>query len=243
MAFSQFYTFRHPFSSLLRTIGVIFSSLLRLFLGRSLRYSFAFTGEDRIIESILKPTFQYQGYYVEVGANHPKFLSNSYGLYRRGWRGVCIDANEALITKYAYYRPKDLAICALVSDKAINRTFYKVQNNVLSTTSPEGKDAVLKEGLEVQSIEMKSKTLNQILAECSTPNTFDLLSVDAEEHDLEVLQGLDFNQFQPKLVVVEDENFDWEMPEKSPIYCLMKQHDYQLEGFVLKNLYFVKIGD
>ena len=54
MAFLQFYTFKHPISSLFRTIGIIFSSLNRLVLGRSLKYSFSFTGEDRIIESLLK---------------------------------------------------------------------------------------------------------------------------------------------------------------------------------------------
>lgn len=100
VVFCQFFTWKYPVRSFLRVMGIITSSISRLFLGRSVKYSFAFTGEDKIIEGILKPLITNHGSYVEVGCNHPKFLSNTYGLYRKGWRGICIDANQNLISKY-----------------------------------------------------------------------------------------------------------------------------------------------
>src|SRR5690606_9742190 len=115
-SFRQFFTWRYPLRSLLRTISIIFSSLVRLSLGRSLKYSYAFAGEDKAIEGLLKPRITKPGFYVDVGANHPTAFSNTYGLYRKGWRGICIDANAKLVDLYSLYRPKDQAIVALVSD-------------------------------------------------------------------------------------------------------------------------------
>src|SRR5690606_712600 len=107
---------QYPFRSLFRTIVVILSALVRLLLGRSVKYSFAFAGEDKVIEGFLKPRITEPGFYVDVGANHPTLFSNTYGLYRKGWRGICIDANQDLIDSYALYRPMDKAIAALVSE-------------------------------------------------------------------------------------------------------------------------------
>ncbi|MFD2203192.1 FkbM family methyltransferase [Shivajiella indica] len=220
-------------------MGIIFSSLNRLVLGRSLKYSFAFTGEDRIIESLLKAKITYNGFYVDVGANHPKFLSNTYSLYRKGWRGICIDANKNLIKKYEFFRPKDHAVHALVSDIATSRTFYQVQNNVLSTTDARFLRDFEQEGLEVKEEVMQSTTLTDILDRYHAPKDFDLLGVDAEEHDLEVLKGMDWNRYRPRLVVVEDETFDFRNRAIHPMVFFMQQKGYDLKGYVLKNLYFM----
>src|SRR5688572_26390007 len=48
MSFRQFFTWKYPLSSLFRTTAILGSSILRLLLGRSLKYSFSFAGEDRI---------------------------------------------------------------------------------------------------------------------------------------------------------------------------------------------------
>ena len=37
------------------------------------------------------------GFYVDVGCFHPKKHSNTYFLYKRGWRGVNIDMEEEKI--------------------------------------------------------------------------------------------------------------------------------------------------
>lgn len=159
VSFSQFFTWKYPVRSFFRTLAVIFSSIVRLLLGRSLKYSYGFAGEDRIIEGILKPQITKDGFYVDVGCNHPQFLSNTYGLYRKGWRGVCLDANQKLIDKYPLYRPKDRAVCQLISDSPGERTFYAVQNDVLSTTEEDFLDQYRKEGMAIDSRKMLVRTL------------------------------------------------------------------------------------
>ena len=236
--FHQFFTIRYPFRSLWRCFQVLFSALMRVFLGRSLRYSYAYRGEDRVIEGILKPLITQSGFYVEVGCNHPKFHSNTYGLYRKGWSGICIDANERLIQKYSLYRPNDVAVCALVSNEERAMAFYRVENDVLSTVDPANLRQVETLGLQHEVVTKKAKTLTAILQSHAAPARFDLLSIDAEEHDFEVLTSLDFNVYAPRLIVVEDEDFGWTNHQQNRFVQFLKPKGYQLVGYVLKNAYF-----
>jgi len=237
---SQFFTWRYPFSSSYYVIAAILSAMVRILLGRSLKFSYAFAGEDRNIESILKPLMTKNGFYVDVGCNHPIFLSNTYLLYRRGWRGVCIDANETLIGMYRKRRPRDKAVNALVSDKEVEVDFFLVQNNVLSTIDATIAEGYKNEGLKISETELVSRRLTSVLKECNAPKHFDLLTIDTEEHDYEVLLSLDLNQYVPRLIVVEDESFDTNLPSSNDVYVYLIANDYRLAGYLLKNLYFLK---
>ena len=239
-SFRQFFSWKYPFRSLFRTVAIILSALLRLLLGRSLKYSYAFAGEDKIIEGLLKPRITEPGYYVDVGANHPKLFSNTYGLYRKGWRGICIDANQKLIDLYGLYRPRDKAITALVSDDREERFFYQVENDVLSTTETEYLEDYRQGRLSIEAHGFSSRQLTDILDAVHAPTDFALLTVDVEEHDLQVLRSLDLNVYRPRLIVVEDESFDPLFPEQHQIYHYLSCSGYRLEGYLLKNLYFMR---
>jgi Methyltransferase FkbM domain len=240
VCFTQFFTWRHPLS-FFHAIHQLYLSALRLFAGRSARVSYAHTGEDRLIDSLLKPIITQKGFYVEVGCNEPIFISNTFSLYKRGWNGICIDANETLIKKYARLRPNDRAIAALVSNEKATRDYFIYANNVLSSTEQMNIDINDEPGFEVlQTKKMQTESLTQILDRCQAPAHFDLLSVDAEEHDLQVLQSLDFSKYAPKLIVVESESFDPSNPQHDLIYQLVMSKGYVFEGSVLKNLYFLK---
>ena len=54
-----------------------------------INYSYSQEGEDMILkESYLK----IKVVFIDVGAHHPKRFSNTYLLYRKGWKGINIDA-------------------------------------------------------------------------------------------------------------------------------------------------------
>ncbi|MCS6794478.1 MAG: FkbM family methyltransferase [Raineya sp.] len=243
MSFTQFFTFRSPILSFLRVLKYLFLSLNRLSFGRSARLSYAFKGEDRLIESILKPRITKTGFYVEVGCNHPTFISNSFLFYRRGWRGICIDANERLIAKYQYQRPKDKAVCAFVSNSLLPVEFVEFTNDVLSSSDKAYIQQCLQQGNRIASKKiMQPRSLTEILDEQQCPKNFDFLSIDVEEHDYQVLLSLDLERYQPRLIIVEAEDFNPEKPEQHPIFNLLKSNNYRLEGYILTNLYFTKLN-
>lgn len=241
MSFYQFFTFSYPISSFFRSIKYAIIALLRIPLGRSIRLSYSFTGEDRIIESLLKPLVTYNGFYVDVGCNDPRFISNTFLLYRRGWKGICIDANEKLIKKYKKIRPRDKAVCALVSDEKKEMEFVELTNNTLSSTNSKHLKQWMLEGQNIISKKtIFPKTLTSILDDHKAPYNIDLLSVDVEENDLNVLQSLDFAKYHPRLIIVEAETFDPRNPSHHPIYNLLTQKNYKFNGSILTNLYFSK---
>jgi FkbM family methyltransferase len=212
-------------------------------MGRSVRVSYAFTAEDRIIESLLKPLITYEGFYVDVGCNDPRFISNTFLLYRRGWKGICVDANEKLIAKHKKIRPRDKAICALVSNEKKEMDFVTLTNNVLSSAENKYLHEMRQQGQQiVDKKRMTTRSLTEILDECHAPSSFDLLSVDAEEFDLMVLQSLDFNRYIPKLIVAEAEDFEANNPTVHPMYIFLTGKGYKLTGSILTNLYFTKIN-
>ena len=242
VSFRQFFTFRSPLFSFARALKYLAHALARVVLGRSIRVSYSFTGEDRIIEALLKPRISAPGFYVDVGCNDPRFLSNSFLFYRRGWRGICVDANAELIARHRRIRPRDTAVCALVSDEKKPTTFYRLTNSVLSTTEEKFLEGYLASDQKVEEAkEMLPSTLTEILDACGAPAVFDFLSVDVENHDLPVLRSLDFTRYSPKLIVVEaTEVFDPTSPAADPISALLLQEGYRFAGSVLDNVYFMR---
>jgi hypothetical protein len=211
-----------------------------LLLGRSLKFTYSFTGEDRILESLCKSRITESGFYVDVGCNHPIFLSNTYLFYKRGWRGICIDANEKLIRKYKFYRPRDKGFCALVSNTKEKREFYKLTNDVLSTTEQHLLEPYTKQGQSIETTLMEPVSLTEILDDLNAPRTIDILSIDTEEHDFNVLQSLDLEKYSPRIIVIEVENFITVNPQANEVYNYLVSKKYFLEGFILTNLYFSK---
>jgi FkbM family methyltransferase len=238
--FPQFFTLKYPVRTLLRSLGMIVTCACRPLSGRSLFQSYAFTGEDRIIESLLNLKLGQTGYYVDVGCNHPIYFSNTYKFYKKGWRGICIDANHEMIRKYSFYRPKDIAIPALVSSKIEARDFYHFTNNVISTTESKFIESYQAEGQQMRVQKLTTQTLSSILATNNAPTTFDLLAIDAEEHDLEVLKSIDLRIYKPRLIIIENETFNSLDPLRDEILQHLLPHGYAFSGYVLKNMYFLR---
>lgn len=74
------------------------------------RSSYSQHGEDAIILELLSHYDLKGSVYIDVGANHPSDISNSYLLYRKGYRGIVIEPNQELIGLFRKFRPGDIAL-------------------------------------------------------------------------------------------------------------------------------------
>jgi FkbM family methyltransferase len=208
--------------------------------------SYSQTGEDRILANILGNTGFYvdgnTGFYVDVGCNHPQAFSNTFELYKRGWMGVNIDANQHLIKKHQRLRKRDLSICAAVSDQEQEVVFTDFEDSLVSSLSAEhisewGKVRKIKEKRIVNTV-----SLSRILDGCNAPKDFDLLCIDVEGHDFEVLSSLNLSIYRPKLIVIEMHSFDLLDPSSSKIYEYLRVNDYKMMGYVVMNGYFSDVS-
>ena len=81
----------------------------------SKKFYYSFSGVDIVIKSIFKDLNN--GFYIDVGCQHPIKNNNTYLLYKKGWHGINIDLDEDNINLFKTARPKDLNINIAVSDK------------------------------------------------------------------------------------------------------------------------------
>ena len=56
--------------------------------------SYSQYGEDLIIYDFFKHHFDIKGNYLDIGAFHPKMISNTHILHTLGWRGTVIDLDD-----------------------------------------------------------------------------------------------------------------------------------------------------
>ena len=227
---------------IVRALRLLIAEMALKWCDRDAIISYAQTGEDRIIRALLAehkgPYGEEKGFYVDVGCNHPTKFSNTFELYKRGWRGISIDANQALIVQHQQIRPIDQSVYAVVSDTEKEQMFTYFKDNLVSSLSPEhiGKWAQKREVAREESVNTIS--LNRILTQKSAPKELDLLSIDVEGHDLEVLKSLCLETFRPTLIVIEMHDFQISRCEENPIYQHLIKRGYRMVGYVTMNGFF-----
>ena len=204
------------------------------------RPSYAQTGEDRIIEHYLHYMDRTRtGFYVDIGCHHPFRGSNTLNLYSRGWRGVVVDGNPELIALFKRVRPRDTAICAVVSDQERPVTFTLAKRPELSTLSSNFERDWIGESGVNKRVTVSAVTLQTIMRENKVPSTFDLLSIDVEGHDYEALTSFNIDAFRPRIVVIEMHGFLPASQSTNRIYCYLEQKNYQLRSYSVMNGIFL----
>jgi FkbM family methyltransferase len=145
---------------------------------------------------------------VDVGASDGRTLSNSFPFLALGWSGVLVEplpsAFERLRSRYA---DRDDVVCVQAAcGEADGSAELAVGSDPLGMTSSLGT-----RGASARTVNVPVRTLTSVLSSSGAPAEPAILSVDAEGMDYEVLAGLDFDRFRPRVVVTED---DLRQPDK-----------------------------
>lgn len=68
-------------------------------------------GQDQFVHFMLDGTSSALKY-LDVGANHPTVINNTYALEKRGWSGMCVDlVADQFAALYASQRPHTVLVC------------------------------------------------------------------------------------------------------------------------------------
>jgi FkbM family methyltransferase len=219
-------------------VRLAMTEIVRRVLDRHAQLSYSMAGEDLLLQRILGGE---PGFYVDVGCNFPDKYSNTFALYKRGWRGVCIDAVPDFVAAHRRLRPRDQQVHAAISNQPgeVSFTWFRDDDQIASL-DPERSarnSAARREGVAIR---VAARALTDVLVEHAVPAEFDLLSVDVEGHDYQVFQSLDFARFRPRLVVVELLGAGRELGElmQQPVARLLIDAGYQWVGYAYQNGYF-----
>ena len=194
-------------------------------------------GEDKILFEIIPKNLS-KGFYVDVGCFHPKKYSNTYMLHKRGWYGVNIDMEEDKIKTFNIIRPRDFNYIAAISDRVENVKIFRNQKFGVSSTI--NKDIINKNDI-IDEIQIKTETLNNVLKLSPFKNKqIDLLNIDTEGNDFKVLKSLDFEIYNPKIIIIETHLKDIQKILMSEPYKYLINKNYNLVSWNIYSLIFIK---
>jgi FkbM family methyltransferase len=145
------------------------------------------------------------GYFVDVGANDPKNMSQSWQLEQKGWRGILVEPQPALAQKLREQRRAEVFACVCSSPENAGKTLKFQVSGIHSSLDLNFFVAGMR---KQEIIDVPARTLDDILTEAKAPVPIDLLAIDVESHEIEVLKGVTLTRWRPRLIVIEDLAFD-----------------------------------
>jgi len=218
------------------------SSIRQQWFTRYARESYSQEGEDLILEAYFYK--KSSGFYVDVGAHHPKRYSNTYRLYLRGWRGLNIDATPGSMRMFRRLRPRDINVEAAVSSVSKELTYYIFNEPALNTFD---KQLALKRAAEKpffikQEVRIVPVPLWKLLDQYMPPNVaIDLLTIDVEGLDYDVLQSNDWDRYSPEYILVEClDTLAFDSDSSNPIRQFLSDRCYEPSAKTKNTMLFMR---
>jgi len=227
---------------MLRATFLPFADALSALVGRvdpARAWSFAQEGEDLVLRRHLED--RRSGFYVDVGAHHPRRFSNTLHFYERGWRGINIEPSPDAFALFNRARPRDVNLSLGVSERPGRLTYYVFSDPALNTF-----DESLKKDREAHTpyrvggtTKIAVDRLESILEKhLPQGQRIDFMSIDVEGLDLQVLRSNDWQRFRPEFVLVEALDFRLEQAAGHPIHLFMHEIGYELVAKTLNTLFY-----
>lgn len=205
--------------------------------------SFSQSGEDLILKfafwclKIEKPT------YLDIGAHHAYYLSNTALFYSEGCNGVLIEPDPQLFSEIQTLRNRD--ICLNIGIGTGNEgyaDFYIMTSRTLNTFSKEEAERYAQ--YSQQKIESVIKiplvNVNKVIEKYFT-NSPNLVSLDTEGFDLTILHSFDFNKYRPEIFCIETITYTEDKTEKkiNTIIDFMESVGYMIYADTYINTIFI----
>ncbi len=196
--------------------------------------SYAQNREDIYINWLLQG--KNTGFYVDIGASDPVHLSVTNFFYKKGWRGINIEPIERYANLLISKRPRDINLMLGVAKEpgVINFREYPDADG-LSSFSKEMQDRYS----QIKSIDYRVNVLPLVdifKKHLPVDTCIDFMKIDVEGYEYEVIDSNDWEQFRPKLLIIEANHIvnDW--------YILLETHKYHKVFFDGLNEYFMPEG-
>jgi len=222
-----------------------FLSKLKRKISDDYKISFSQCGEDIIVDHIFTVLKRKKISYLDIGAHHPTYLSNTHYFYLKGSRGVCVEADPSLIPAFKQHRPGDVCLNVGVGLSEGVGDFYVMSAPTLNTFSKEEAERYQSYGQHrIQSVEkIDLRTANNIMKEQFNSSP-DFVSLDVEGLDLVILKSFDFSMYRPAVFCIETLTYVEDKSERKIVEIIefMKHQGYFVYADTYINSIFVDVS-
>ncbi len=187
---------------------ILFEFILYLAAFRHFKISYSQSGEDLVLLKYLNYKKIEKGKYLDIGAFHPRWASNTYLLHKKGFSGYCVDLDERRLRWFKFSRGNRVkTICGAVSNS--HEEFIKVYKfkrkspfSLIDTTSLKHAEYFKSKGKnEYEIIDVKNFHINDIFNKVGKIN---VLNIDIEGKDFEVIKSSNLEIIDPEIILIED---------------------------------------
>lgn len=159
-------------------------------------------GQDFFLDRYIF-TGKEDGFFIDIGANHPINLNNSYFFEKKGWSGLAFEPQNLMNRLWTKDVRTTECLPYALGDTECEVEFTQIEDaHVMSGVSSALKEKKDKDG--VQKYTVKQKRLCDILEEKEV-REIDFISIDVEGYEMQVLKGIDFNKVNIKCIVIEND--------------------------------------
>ena len=208
--------------------------------------SYSFNAVDLIIDYIFKN--KNNGFYLDVGSQHPISNNNTYLLFKRGWSGINIDLDKKNIDLFNTARPNDINLNLAISSNVAEKKLYfyhdKSPINTLDKVVSDFQTATVKEIKRI-----KTTTLDIALQNLKFNNKIDYMNLDVEGHEMDIFKAFDLSVYKPSIISVEFLDLDMKYLEfknndlqrivNSDLYKHLLNNKYHFVNWLHGDLIFV----
>lgn len=200
-------------------------------------------GETEILRKLINSDSQ--RYIIDVGANDGITHSNSYPFVQDGWNCLAIEANpfvyQRLQRNLAHYKNAVTLNQACSNHDNLGNLYIGSDGlNGMFSTLCNDNNSWFSFSRTNQKIPVQISRLETILDGQNVPTDFSILMVDTEGMDYEVLQGLNFHKYKPKVIITE--NYKHNLQKHDAKFQLLEQHGYVYKHKVGCNTIWVRGG-
>lgn len=194
------------------------------------KISYSQCGEDIIMEFILDQLHIDKPLYLDIGAHHPVYLSNTYKFYKKGGHGVCIEPDPTLFKLIKNKRPRDICLNVGIGvTQQAQVDFYVMSCRTLNTFCKDEAERYQSYGKHKIDDVMQIPLINiNDLIEKNFVTSPNIVSLDVEGLDLEILYSFDFSKYRPEVFCVETITYTEDKSEEKieAIIQLMTSKNY-----------------
>jgi FkbM family methyltransferase len=171
--------------------------------------SYSQCGEDLIVKHIFDALNINKFKYLDVGAHHPYYLSNTALFYELGMTGINIEPDPELFDRFKKYRKKDVNLNVGISNYPGEQDFFIISSSTLNTFSEQEVNNYLQQGdyTVKKKIKVITDNITNIINKYNNGVYPEFMTIDAEGVDELLIEMIDFSNKPPIVICIETISF------------------------------------